>query len=130
SRTSGYGRSIRKTVADPVLAVAEAGLGRFAAAEKRIAATPADCYDCLLARARIAEMQRQSARADRWFARAAAQGPSLPFADLAWGLALLGRGQPDRAIEKFKQANEKGPHFADPLEGWGEALMAKNQSHL
>jgi Flp pilus assembly protein TadD len=24
----------------------------------------------------------------------------------------------------------KGPHFADPLEGWGEALMAKNQSHL
>jgi Flp pilus assembly protein TadD len=24
----------------------------------------------------------------------------------------------------------KGPKFADPLEGWGEALMAKNQSHL
>ena len=23
-----------------------------------------------------------------------------------------------------------GPHFADLLEGWGEALMAKNQSHL
>ena len=25
---------------------------------------------------------------------------------------------------------QKSPHFADPLEGWGEALMAKNQSHL
>jgi len=43
---------------------------------------------------------------------------------------LLARGKPDAAIEKFKLANEKGPHFADSLEGWGEALMAKNQSHL
>ena len=42
----------------------------------------------------------------------------------------MARGQPDAAIEKFKLANQKGPHFADPLEGWGEALMAKNQSHL
>ena len=36
----------------------------------------------------------------------------------------------DEAIAKFTIANQKGPHFADPLEGWGEALMAKNQSHL
>jgi predicted negative regulator of RcsB-dependent stress response len=43
---------------------------------------------------------------------------------------LLARGQPDAAIKKFQLANHKGPHFADPLEGWGEALMAKNQSHL
>ncbi len=43
---------------------------------------------------------------------------------------LLDRGQADAAIEKFKIANQKAPHFADPLEGWGEALMAKNQSHL
>ena len=43
---------------------------------------------------------------------------------------MLTRGQPDAAIEKFTLANQKGPHFADPLEGWGEALMAKNQSHL
>jgi hypothetical protein len=33
-------------------------------------------------------------------------------------------------IEKFKLASQKSPHFADPLEGWGEALMAKSQSHL
>ena len=37
--------------------------------------------------------------------------------------------KPDAAIEKFNLANKRGPHFADPLEGWGEALMAKNQSH-
>ena len=42
----------------------------------------------------------------------------------------MARGKPDDAIAQFKLANQKGPHFADPLEGWGEALMAKNQSHL
>ncbi len=35
-----------------------------------------------------------------------------------------------RPSKKFQQANRRGPKFADPLEGWGEALMAKNQSHL
>ncbi len=45
-------------------------------------------------------------------------------------MSLLARGQPDAAIAQFKLANQNGPHFADPLEGWGEALMAKNQSHL
>ena len=29
-----------------------------------------------------------------------------------------------------QSANQKGPHFADPLEGWGEALMAQNRSDL
>ena len=42
----------------------------------------------------------------------------------------MARGEPDAAIAKFTLSNQKGPHFADPLEGWGEALMAKNQSHL
>ena len=42
---------------------------------------------------------------------------------------MLDRKQPDAAIAKFTLSNKKGPHFADPLEGWGEALMAKNQSH-
>jgi len=42
----------------------------------------------------------------------------------------LARGKPDDAIAQFTISNKKGPHFADPLEGWGEALMAKNQSHL
>ena len=46
------------------------------------------------------------------------------------GWEMLKRGQPDAAIAKLKITNQKGPHFADPLEGWGEALMAKNQSHL
>jgi tetratricopeptide (TPR) repeat protein len=115
---------------DPYIAFALAKLGRFGEAEKLIADLPADCYPCLIARAQVADLEGRNARADWWFARAESAGPSIPFADEAYGRSLLARGQPDSAIEKFKLSNRKGPHFADPLEGWGEALMAKNQSHL
>jgi tetratricopeptide (TPR) repeat protein len=123
-------RGVAPTTLVPIAAQAQAELGRFAAAERAIAETPGDCYPCLLARAQIAELERQPARADWWFAQAESQGPSMPFASYEWGQALLRRGTPGEAIEKFKVANQKSPHFADPLEGWGEALMAKNQSHL
>jgi tetratricopeptide (TPR) repeat protein len=42
----------------------------------------------------------------------------------------LHRGEYDGAIAKFVQAHAKGPHFADPLEMWGEALMQKDHSDL
>jgi tetratricopeptide (TPR) repeat protein len=113
-----------------LLAYAEANLGDFRAAEGLIAQTPSDCYRCLVTRARIAELERQPARADWWFARAIAQQPSIPFAYSDWGAALLARGKLDEAIQKFETAHEKGPHFADPLEMWGEALLAKNRSDL
>ncbi|HJW40050.1 MAG TPA: hypothetical protein VJ476_02355, partial [Rhizomicrobium sp.] len=34
------------------------------------------------------------------------------------------------AIAHFGKAHAIGPHFADPLEMWGEALIAKNRSDL
>ena len=114
----------------PPLALAQAKLGDLAAAENTIAPTPSDCYPCLVTRARVASLAGQHERSDWWFARAAAAGPSLPFAELEWGRVWLARGKPDEAIAQFKRASQKGPHFADPLEGWGEALMAKNQAHL
>jgi tetratricopeptide (TPR) repeat protein len=43
---------------------------------------------------------------------------------------FLREGKFDAAIAKFAIANQKGPHFADPLEMWGEALIAKNRSDL
>jgi tetratricopeptide (TPR) repeat protein len=114
----------------PVLAYAEARLGRFGEAEALIAKTPNDCDECMLQRARIADLEGLHARADWWFARAVHDAPSIPLMYAAWGQALLERGQPDAAIAQFTIANQKGPHFADPLEGWGEALMAQSQSHL
>ena len=123
-------RTLLQTVSDPLLAFAEARQGNVASAEARISATPADCYDCLIARARVAELEGQHARADWWFARAIHEAPSIPIAYADWGQALLERGNPDSAIAKFVLANEKGPKFADPLEGWGEALMKRNRSDL
>jgi tetratricopeptide (TPR) repeat protein len=123
-------RSLHAIRVSPLVSLARAELGNFTAAEAQIAGTPADCYDCLLARAHIAELQGQHGRSDYWFAQAARSAPSIPFAYSDWGAALLARGDTDGAIAKFTTANQIGPHFANPLEGWGEALMAKNQSHL
>jgi predicted Zn-dependent protease len=123
-------RTIAPSTTAPLLAYARARLGERDAAKSLIARTPADCYVCLLFRARIAELEGQHARADWWFARAIAQQPSIPFGYSDWGAALLARGNLDAAIAKFTIANQKGPHFADPLEMWGEALMAKNRSDL
>jgi tetratricopeptide (TPR) repeat protein len=43
---------------------------------------------------------------------------------------LLRQGHLDNAIARFSIASTKGPHFADPLEMWGEALILKNRSDL
>ena len=123
-------RSFLPETTTPLLAYAEVRLGKVAEAEARIAATAVDCYSCLIARARIAEVEGQHERADYWFARAIEGQQSIPFAYAHWGQALLERGDPDGAIAKFTLANQKGPHFADPLEMWGEALMKKNRSDL
>ncbi len=120
----------KATMVDPAIAVALAHMGNFAAAKARLKDLPGDCYPCLRARAQVAALQGQDARADWWFARAAAAAPTTPYAETEWGRALLDRKQAGAAIAHFSAANRIGPHFADPLEGWGEALMAKNQSHL
>jgi tetratricopeptide (TPR) repeat protein len=122
--------AFKVTEVDPSTAIALAHLGLFADAERLVSNTPGDCYPCLVARAKVAALEGQHARAGWWFDRAVNADPSLPLADAEWGQALLARGQPDDAIAKFTLANQKGPHFADPLEGWGEALMAKNRSDL
>ncbi len=113
-----------------IVALAHAHLGDIGGAESLIAPAAADCDDCLIARAQIASLKAEPADADYWFARAEQREASVPFADAAWGQALLERGDDDGAVSKFTLANRKGPHFADPLEMWGEALIKKNRSDL
>jgi tetratricopeptide (TPR) repeat protein len=111
-------------------ALALAGEGDFAAAWRVIAATPRDCDVCLRARGRIAAMQKDWARADYWFAAATKQAPSIPYGYTDWARMLLDRGDVAGAIAKARTAHDLGPRFADPLEIWGEALMAQNRSDL
>ena len=104
---------------------AYAHLGRFADAEAFLSKTPLDCDFCLRTRGEVAALKHDWPAADRWYAEAARQGPSLPFAYTDWGQALLARGDVDGALAKLTLARQKSPHFADPLELWGEALVRK-----
>jgi tetratricopeptide (TPR) repeat protein len=115
----------RRTFDAPLAALALARLGNIQGAEALISATPTDCYDCVRVRGQLAAMAHDWPAAERWFAEAAPQGPSLPFAEADWGRALLDRGDAAGAIAKLDQAHRKSPNFADPLETWGEALMAQ-----
>ncbi|HET9161264.1 MAG TPA: hypothetical protein VFN88_11695, partial [Caulobacteraceae bacterium] len=109
-----------------MLALAKTGNGPEALA--RIGATPPDCYPCLITRGQIAATLGDRQGAEKWFAEAARQGPSLPQADLEWGRVLLAAGQADAAITHLQTAARRGPKFADPLEVWGEALLAKSDA--
>jgi tetratricopeptide (TPR) repeat protein len=109
----------------PGVADAYAHLHRFAEAEAALAGAPLDCDHCVLERGVVAALKHDWPAADRWFAQAAGQAPSLPFAHTQWGQALLDKGDLDGAIAKFREAHRRSPHFADPLELWGEALMRK-----
>jgi len=39
------------------------------------------------------------------------------------GVALAGHGDLNSAIGKLKAANQRGPHWADPLKAWGDVLV-------
>jgi tetratricopeptide (TPR) repeat protein len=112
----------------PLEAEALARGGDFKAAHALIDRTSGDFDLCLRERGTIDALEKNSGGADYWFATAVSKAPSIPFAYTDWGQSLLERGDTDAAIDKFKLANQKGPHFADPLEGWGEALMKQNRS--
>lgn len=98
-----------------------------AAAETLASATPLDCYLCVRVRGRISAIKRDWPSAERWFAEAVRQAPSLPFAFSEWGEMRLAKGDIDGAVAKFEVANDKSPHFADALKGWGDALARQGQ---
>jgi tetratricopeptide (TPR) repeat protein len=110
-----------------VAAVAQtyARSGRLAEAEALLSNSPLDCQPCLISRGIVAARKDDWQAADRWFAEAVRQAPSIPNADTEWGQALLDKGDLDGAIARFEAAHRITPHFADPIELWGEALMRK-----
>ena len=114
----------------PLVALAMAKTGDVAGAEALISATPLDCYLCARVRGQIAAIQRDWPTAERWFAEAVRQAPSLPFAYSEWGSILISKGDTSDALAKFTAAHEHGPHFADALKGWGDALARQGKWSL
>jgi tetratricopeptide (TPR) repeat protein len=106
-------------------ALALAHLGKLDEAEAVIASTPLTCPDCLVDRALVAGLRGDWAAADRWSAEAVRLAPSRPFYPSLWGDLLRAKGDLKGAITQYQLAHQKGPKWADPLEGWGEALMKK-----
>jgi tetratricopeptide (TPR) repeat protein len=124
---------------DRYAAIAEAKMGYHWSAEKLVRATPSDCYQCMIARARVYAADGKLGAAQFWLKSAVASGTRLPFALQTWGEVLLedahrkggdSRKEIDTAIKKFSDALMRNPHFADAEERWGEGLMALNRSDL
>ena len=111
----------------PVLARAQIATGDLAGAQATLSSAPADCYDCAIARGELARAQGNAHEADTWFIRASQLGPSLPFADEAWGRVELARGHLSIAPGRFASASRRAPRWADPQKGWGDVLAQQGQ---
>jgi tetratricopeptide (TPR) repeat protein len=66
--------------------------------------------------------------AQDWYAKAMKLGPSTPAAYYSWGVALAKHGDLDGAAAKLKDANQKGPHWVDPLKAWGDVLVKQGKT--
>ena len=118
---------LRAVWIQPLVILALARTGDVTGAEALISATPLDCYLCVRVRGQIAAIRRDWPSAERWFAEAVRQAPSIPFAYSEWGNMQLSKGDTNGAVAKFAAAHQRGPHFADPLKGWGDALARQGQ---
>jgi len=114
----------------PLLAIARARLGDRLKAKELIATTPTDCYLCLRARGIIAAEAGDRAEAERWFAEAIKEGPSLPQAYVERGIAHLGWDDSAGALADAEHATRLSPHHADAWKLWGDALARENRWKL
>ena len=106
----------------PLLAEAYARVGRVSDADAVLVLLPPDVYEGWCARGRIATLRHDYAAAEKAFAEAVRQAPSIPLAYLDWGDMLAAKGDLPGAITQYTEANRLGPHWADPLKAWGEVL--------
>jgi len=84
--------------------------------------------DCYRFRADILDGRGDWPGAQKAYAEAVALAPDLPAAYYSWGVALAKHGNLDGAAAKFKNANLKGPHWADPLKAWGDVLAKQGKT--
>jgi tetratricopeptide (TPR) repeat protein len=84
--------------------------------------------DCYRFRGDVLDLRGDWAGAQQWYAKAVELAPSIPSGCYSWGLALARHGDIVGAAAKFKDANLKGPHWADPLKAWGDVLTAQGKT--
>ena len=78
--------------------------------------------DCYRFRGNVLDLRGDWVAAQSWYAKAVKLAPSIPSGYYSWGLALAKHSDLNGAAAKFEVANQKGPHWADPLKAWGDVL--------
>lgn len=78
--------------------------------------------DCQRFRGDILDHRGDWAGAQQAYAQAVALAPDLPAGYYSWGVALARHGDLASALAKLQAANQRGPHWADPLKAWGDVL--------
>jgi tetratricopeptide (TPR) repeat protein len=84
--------------------------------------------DCYRFRGDVLDLRGDWAAAQEWYAKAVKLAPSIPSGYYSWGVALAKHGDLDGAAAKFRDANQKGPHWADPLKTWGDVLVKQSNT--
>jgi tetratricopeptide (TPR) repeat protein len=84
--------------------------------------------DCYRFRADILDRRCGWPRAQRAYANAVALAPDLPAAYYSWGAALARHDDLAGAEAKLRDANRRGPHWADPLKAWGDVLVKEGNA--
>ena len=83
--------------------------------------------DCYRFRGDVLELRGDWAAVQEWYVKSVRLGPSIPSGYYPWGVALAKHGELNGAAAKFKDANQKGPHWADPLKAWGDVLETQGK---
>ena len=84
--------------------------------------------DCYRFRGDVLDLRGDWAAAQEWYAKAVQLAPSIPSGYYSWGVALAKHGDLDGAAAKLRDANQKGPHWADPLKAWGDVLVKQGNT--
>ena len=84
--------------------------------------------DCYRFRADILDGRGDWPGAQKAYAEAVALAPDLPAAYYSWGVALAKHGEIAGAVVKLALANQRGPHWADPLKAWGDILVKQGKT--
>jgi tetratricopeptide (TPR) repeat protein len=84
--------------------------------------------DCYRFQGDLLDLRGNWAAAQEWYAKAVKLAPSIPSGYYSWGLALAKHGDLDGAAAKLRDANQKGPHWADPLKAWGDVFAKQGKT--